>query len=94
MPSRGRRAFDVTSENKQDFVLLREESNENALEFSAREFVDYLVTITNVIAFVENGTQTVEEVDEWLLNSVAPFFDEERKKFAFINPIWFLRRNY
>jgi ubiquinone/menaquinone biosynthesis C-methylase UbiE len=94
VPPRGARAFDTTSENKQDFVLRHEEFNENTVEFSARELVDYLVTITNVIALVENGAQPIEEVHEWLTKSVEPFFNEHRKKFAVINPIWFLRRNY
>jgi ubiquinone/menaquinone biosynthesis C-methylase UbiE len=93
VPPRGRRAFDTASENKQDFVLKREEFNENTLEFSAQELVDYLVTISNVIARVENGTEPIEEVYEWLTKSIKPFFDETVKKFTFINPIWYLRRN-
>jgi len=93
IPPRGRRAFDRASENKQDFVLKHEEFNENTLEFSAEELVDYLVTISNVIARVENGTEPIEEVHEWLTASVKPFFDEAKKNFAFINPIWYLRRN-
>lgn len=93
VPPRGKRAFERTSENRADFVLEHEEFNENTLWFSARELVDYLVTISNVIAAVENGTELLEDVDEWLLKSVEPFFDNRRKEFAFINPIWFLRRN-
>jgi ubiquinone/menaquinone biosynthesis C-methylase UbiE len=94
VPPRGARAFSSASENARDFVLLHEESNENALEFSAREFVDYLVTISNVIAKVENGARPIAEIDEWLTNGIAPFFNGSRRKFLFISPIWFLRRNY
>ncbi len=94
VPSRGKRAFDRASENKQDFVLKHEEFNENTLEFSADEMVNYLVTISNVIARVENGTEPIEEVHKWLTASITPFFDEDKKEFAFINPIWYLRRNY
>lgn len=93
IPPRGRRAFDRASENKQDFVLEHEEFNENTLEFSAEELVNYLVTISNVIALVENGTEPIEEVYEWLTASITPFFDGAKKDFAFINPIWYLRRN-
>jgi ubiquinone/menaquinone biosynthesis C-methylase UbiE len=93
VPPRGRRAFERTSENKRDFVLEHEEFNENTLEFSAEELVDYLVTISNVIARVENGTEPINEVYEWLTVSIKPFFDETRKNFTFINPIWYLRRN-
>lgn len=93
VPPRGRRAFDRASENLNDFVLKHEEFNENTLEFSAEEIVNYLVTISNVIAQVENGTRPIEEVYEWLTKSIKPFFNENRKKFTFINPIWYLRRN-
>jgi len=93
VPPRGKRAFDRESENAMDFVLQHEEFNDNLIEFSADELVDYLITITNVIAHIENGSQTVEEVREWLMKSVAPFFDGRRKSLVFINPIWFLRRN-
>jgi ubiquinone/menaquinone biosynthesis C-methylase UbiE len=93
VPPRGARSFDESGANRQDFVLLHEDFNENTIEFSAAELVDYLVTITNVIALVENGAQSIEEVYEWLAKSVAPFFDESRKQFTVINPIWFLRRN-
>ncbi len=93
VPPRGKRAFDTTSKNATDFVLKHEEFNENTLEFSLEEIINYLVTISNVIALVENGTQSIEEVHEWLTKSVAPFFDETKKEFAFINPIWYLRRN-
>lgn len=93
VPPRGRRAFERASENPQDFVLKHEEFNENTLSFSAEELVGYLVTISNVIARVENGSQPIEEVYEWLTASITPFFDEAKKDFTFINPIWYLRRN-
>ena len=81
-------------ENAKDFVLKHEEFNENTLEFSAEELVNYLVTISNVIALVENGTQPIKEVFDRLTKSITPFFNGTVKKFAFINPIWYLRRNF
>lgn len=93
VPPRGKRTFETTSENAKDFVLKHEESNENTLEFSAEEMVDYLVTISNVIALVENGSQPIEEAYERLSASIEPFFNKTREKFTFINPIWYLRRN-
>lgn len=92
IPPRGGRAFN--DENARDFVLKHEEFNANTLCFSAAELVDYLVTISNVIAFVENGTQAVEEVYARLTESVEPFFDGARKSLAFVNPIWYFQRNH
>ena len=93
VPPRGRRAFDRVSENPNDFVLKYEEFNKNTLEFSAEEMVDYLVTISNVIAQVENGSQSIKEVYEWLTKNIKPFFNENRKRFTFNNPIWYLQRS-
>lgn len=93
VPPRGKREFEKSGENSESFVLKHEEFNENALEFSLEELVDYLLTISNVIAKIENGAESVETVSEWLTKSMKPFFDEPRKKFAFINPIWYLHRN-
>lgn len=93
IPQRGQRAFERKSENATDFILKDEEFNENTIEFSALELVDYLITITNVIAKIENGTQNVEEVRQWLTKGVEPLFGGRRKQFLFINPIWFLQRN-
>ena len=93
VPPRGVREFAATSNNPKDFVLKHEEFNKNTLEFSVGELVDYLVTISNVIAQVENGTQAIEEVYDRLTKSIEPFFNGTVKKFAFINPIWCLRRN-
>lgn len=94
VPPRGKRAFERESENATDFVLRHEEFNDNLIELSADELVDYLITITNVIAHIENGSQSVEEVRDWLTKGVSAFFAGQRKSLAFINPIWFLQRNY
>ena len=95
IPPRGQRTFARESENANDFVLRNEEFHENIIEFSEPEIVNFLLTISNVIALVENGTQTIEEVSEWLAKSIKPFFSgNEKRKFAFNAPIWYLRRNF
>lgn len=93
IPPRGERTFESTDDNLKNFVLHDEEYNENTIEFSAKELVDYMVTISNVIARVENGNQEIDEVYQWLITGVESFFEGVRKDFTFINPIWFLRRN-
>ncbi len=94
VPPRGKREFDQASKYAAGFVLKREEFNENTLEFSAEEMVNYLVTISNVIARVENGAEAIEKVSEWLAKSIKPFFNDKTKKnFAFINPVWYFHRS-
>ena len=93
IPPRGKRKFAEASENTDEFVLKHQEFNENTLELSAEELIDYLLTISNVIARVENGDQTIEKVKKWLTESITPYFNRTKKSFTFINPIWYLRRN-
>jgi ubiquinone/menaquinone biosynthesis C-methylase UbiE len=93
VPPRGEISFETASENPNDFILVQQDWHENIIEFSVEELVDFLVTMSNVIAAVEGGTQSIEEVREWLSKNVEPFFKgDERKPFIFIAVIWYLRR--
>lgn len=93
-PPRAERSFPAKSEDPKAFVLVREEWHENEIELSARETVDFLLTITNVINAVENGVGKIEEVEDWLLENINPFFkDDGRNSFAFMAPVWYLRQN-
>lgn len=95
-PPRAKRTFAKESENLKDFVLVKEEWHENEIEFSVGEIVDFLITLTNVINSVEKGAKAIEDVESWLLENIKKLFSEnERKKFEFIAPIWYLRQeNY
>ena len=93
VPPRAEISFETESENPKDFILARQDWHENIIEFSAEELVDFLVTMSNVIATVEGGAQLIEEVRDWLSKNVEPFFEgDERKPFIFVATIWYLRR--
>lgn len=93
-PPRAELSFETKSENPKDFVLIEENWHENIIEFSAKEIVDFLITLTNVIAFVENGELSIEEAKQWIAEGIKPFFNKnERKRFTFSSPIWCLRQN-
>jgi SAM-dependent methyltransferase len=51
------------------------ESYANDVPMLHAELVNYLLTQSNVIAAVEEGQQSVEEVAAWIEESVSPFFD-------------------
>ena len=74
------------------FVFANKENYTNDVSFSLDDLVDYLVTQTNVIAAIENGDETVEDVSNWLRSSVAPFFKDERGTFQFGGHIWYLQK--
>ena len=72
------------------FRPLGEERYQSTVTFSPDRLVDYLVSQSNVIAAVEGGHQSIEQVRAWLTDRVGPFFrgDEERT-FLFGGPIWY-----
>ncbi len=93
-PSPPRAKISFENENRQsDFVLIKENWNENFAEFSLPETVDYLMTQSNVITLVEGGAQTIENVAGRLTAGIEKFFEKDTKKlFLFNTVIWYLRR--
>ncbi len=90
---KNKRSFQMESENPGEFILFEEEWHENIIELSSTELVEYLITQSNVIAVVENGTQTIDAVTKWLTGEIRPFFESEaKKKIIFKAPVWYLRR--
>lgn len=73
------------------FSMIFHEVVENTIVFSLDELVDFLLTLTNVIAAVEGGKEDVVEARQWLADSLRPFFKPGGKEgLTFTAPIWFL----
>lgn len=73
------------------FSMIFHEVIENTISFSLDEFVDFLLTLTNVIAAVEGGKEDVTESRKWLADSLRPFFKPGcSEDFTFSAPIWIL----
>ncbi len=45
---------------------------------SAEGFVDYELSTTNVMAAVDRGDETLDEAASWMLESIRPFFADNR----------------
>lgn len=72
------------------FRSLGEEQYENGVSFSLETLVEYLITQSNVIAAVEGGRQSLDEVRAWCIEGVRPFFcGEVERTFTFVGPIWY-----
>lgn len=65
------------------FTETKTERFRQILRLSAHDITAYLLTQTNVIAKVEMGDETLEDVDWWIYESVQPYFTEETAKFQF-----------
>lgn len=52
----------------------------------------YLTTQSNVIAAVEQGSESIEAVYQWLAAELSPFFTAESATFAFGGYVWYLQK--
>jgi ubiquinone/menaquinone biosynthesis C-methylase UbiE len=93
-PSPGRNREPFTDEDARSFgfEVLWRETYQNVIEFSLDELVAYLMTQSNIIAAIEEGAESVDEVRSWLSVQLASQFDRERADFLFGGPITCLRR--
>ncbi|MES2727366.1 MAG: class I SAM-dependent methyltransferase [Bacteroidota bacterium] len=69
-------SYDWSNENLQhkQFALVHESNFTNAVDFTKSELVLYFTTQSNVIATVESGHTTYNEVEEWLHKELSAFF--------------------
>jgi SAM-dependent methyltransferase len=94
-PSPPRNTQPLTAENALRFGLdfVHREHYQNEVSFTAEELAAYLTTQSNVIAAVEQGRETIEEVYTWLLNEIQPLFTISPATFLFGGYIWYLKND-
>ncbi|MGI8859881.1 MAG: class I SAM-dependent methyltransferase [Rubrobacteraceae bacterium] len=90
IPSRDRRPF--TNEEAEDygFRFAEREEYANDIRFSGEELTGYLETQSNVIAVVEDGKESLEDVYEWLVGSLASLYRGPKATLEFGGYVWFL----
>ena len=74
------------------FSSFHMEGFQNEVEFTAEELSAYLTTQSNVIASVEQGNETIEDVYLWLVSQTKSYFNSTKATFVFGNSIWYLRK--
>lgn len=74
------------------FKLICEDAYENDVSFTPEELVAYLSTQTNVVAALEEGRESLESAQDWLLDQVRPFFDNSNGTFVFGTRAWYLKK--
>ena len=91
MPPRSQ--SDVTEEFVRPFgfALVQKETHDQDISMSSDQFVSYLLTQSNVIAVVEQGTECLEDAARFIIQGVAPFFDGQGRTLKWQSHIDFLR---
>jgi ubiquinone/menaquinone biosynthesis C-methylase UbiE len=72
------------------FHSIHREDYENTTSFTQEALIDYLSTQTNVIAAVEEGGLSVEDVKKRLRSELQPLFTQRTLTVRFGGPIWIL----
>lgn len=68
-------AWDNNNLHPKKFDLVKEEKFTNPIRFNKKQLALYFTTQSNIIAAVESGQTSYEEVDSWLDNELAAFFE-------------------
>lgn len=94
-PSPARQLQPLTPEQGNRFGLdfAHKEQYQNQVTFSVEDIAAYLTTQSNVIYAVEQGTEQIEIVYEWLMSEIIPFYITSAATFTFGGYIWYLRKN-
>jgi ubiquinone/menaquinone biosynthesis C-methylase UbiE len=72
-------AYPWTNENliPKNFNFVTEERFKNSITFNKKQLALYFTTQSNIIAAVEKNQTTYEEVENWLNQELASFFDND-----------------
>jgi SAM-dependent methyltransferase len=93
-PTPPRHAKPLTAEFMEPcgMTLVTQEVLRHTLAMSREVFVGFLLTQSNVIAAVENGTHQIADVAAEIESGAAPYFETSEPPFAFEISITYLRR--
>jgi len=92
-PKRQTYAIDEARIMQLGYEVIPSEKFENVVVFNKTQLVDYLVTQSNIIAKVELGHYTIEEVKLWLYEALENhFIENEERHFVFGNRFLFLKK--
>ena len=94
-PSPPRNRQPVTGELAQSFGFLFRGEDEftDDVRMSIDRFTDYQLSTTNIIAAVNRGDDTFENIAAWIRASIAPFFAlDSQRTFQFLGKLWRLEK--
>ena len=95
-PTPPRNTYSWTKENllPKNLHFITEESFRNSVMFNKKQLALYFTTQSNTIAAVEKSKTTYEQVENWLDEQLASFFDEDdmTRTINYGNWIKYLRR--
>lgn len=91
-PPRNNQPFSSDDAQKHGLHFVHQEAYSNDTAFTVEQLASYLTTQSNVIAAVEQGTESNESVCNWLTGELASMFKASTATFSFGGSIWYLQK--
>ncbi|HVU38588.1 MAG TPA: methyltransferase domain-containing protein [Opitutales bacterium] len=91
-PPRARKKVTASYAGGFGFELAGRENTFNEIVMTPEQLTGYFLTQSNVIAAVEQGSESLEEVAAWIAAGVRPFFAQPTATMQFGSDIFYLRR--
>lgn len=90
-PARDESPLTLSECDSHGFHIANDEPYTNEIGFSLDEYIDFIMTQSNVIVAVDTGKEDAAGVKMWLRNTLAPGFPEKKGTFIFRGYIWYLQ---
>ena len=90
-PPRNREPLEDADARQHGFALLGKERYTYDNVYTPEQFIRQQNTHSNVIAKVEEGSEKLEDIYDWSLETVRPFFVAPTGTFPFGGEIWYLQ---
>jgi SAM-dependent methyltransferase len=74
------------------FHIVNEEPYTNDIVFSLTEYIDFIMTQSNVIVAIDTGKEDAAGVKTWMHATLGPLFPAKKGSFIFRGHIWYLQR--
>lgn len=89
-PPRDETPVTTLEAERHGFHLDREEYS-NALSMSREQYVEFMLTQSNIISAVDMGSESLSAAREWMNQTLVPMFPEEKATLCFSGYVWYLR---
>ncbi len=91
-PSRKRRKLTAEYADGFGFVLAGGENVSNEVAMTQEQLTGFFLSQSNVIEFVEHGSESIEEVAAGIDQGIAKYFTEPTQTMEFVSDIWYMQR--
>ena len=91
-PPRDESPLTMSEFDSHGFHVINDEPYTNDIVFSLDEYIDFIMTQSNVIVAVDTGKEDAPGVKMWMRTTLGPLIPEKKGTFIFRGYIWYLQR--